>query len=79
MPSLCIGGRNTKAERKFPQKGSYGRKWTNQAEYVAVQNKKLPGKEKEGQRVMESLLLWDGMEDETDSQQHHRWTCRNIC
>lgn len=38
MTSLCIGGRNTKAERKFPQKGSHGREWTKQAEYVAAQN-----------------------------------------
>lgn len=38
------------------------------AEYVAAQNEKLPGKEKEGQCMMESLLLWDEMDDETESQ-----------
>lgn len=68
MTSLCIKGRNTKAERKNLQKGSHGREWANQAEYVALQNEQLPGEEKESQCVMESLLLWDERDDESDSQ-----------
>lgn len=62
MSSLCIEGRNTKAERQYPQMGSHGRE---RGEYVA---EKLPGKEKEGQCMLESLLLWDEMDGETGSQ-----------
>lgn len=68
MLSLCIGGRDTKAERKFPEKGSHGREWAKQEEYVAAQNENFRGKEKEGQYMREILLLWDEMDDEIDSQ-----------